>query len=428
MKATIQSIKGTRDFYPEVMAVRNFIYNTVRKVSESFGYQEWEAPLLESIELYAAKSGEELVKEQAFVFPDRGGDLITLRPELTPSLARMVAQRQRQLVYPLRWWSWGPFWRYERPQKGRTREFFQWNIDLIGVDSPEADAELAAIAASFLQEAGLSADQVSILVNNRALMDTELLALGIPPEKRLEVFRLIDRRDKLSPQDWATYAEDLGLSAAQFEGLKAVLADEALWRKSDEMVRFFEIVDSLGIRPYVRYAPQIIRGLDYYTGTVFEVWDRDGEFRAILGGGRYDNLVSDVGGEPLPAVGFAMGDVVVGLVLEKFGCLPQNVGRSPAAVLVTVFDEGLAADSFRLAAELRQAGLKVACYPEAAKLGKQFKYGDRMGMRVAVVLGPEEKAGGQVAIKDLRSGEQAAYPRAEASKIIQRMLAANPAS
>ncbi len=154
MKPTIQSVKGTRDYYPEEMAVRNFLYTTARKVSESFGYQEWDAPFLETIDLYAAKSGEELVKEQSFVFPDRGGDLITLRPELTPSLARLVAQRQKQLAYPLRWWSWGPFWRYERPQKGRTREFFQWNVDLIGVDTPEADAEMVAIAASFLQEAG----------------------------------------------------------------------------------------------------------------------------------------------------------------------------------------------------------------------------------------------------------------------------------
>ena len=151
MKHTIQSVKGTRDFYPEEMAVRNLLYETVRKVSESFGYQEWDGPFLETIDLYAAKSGEELVKEQSFVFPDRGGDLITLRPELTPSLARMVAQRQKQLVYPLRWWSWGPFWRYERPQKGRAREFFQWNIDLIGVDTPEADAELSPWLPAFLK-------------------------------------------------------------------------------------------------------------------------------------------------------------------------------------------------------------------------------------------------------------------------------------
>src|SRR5512139_3245039 len=198
MKPTVQSVKGTRDYYPEEMAVRNFLYTTARKVSESFGYQEWDAPFLETIELYASKSGEELVNKQSFVFPDRGGDLITLRPELTPSLARMVAQRQKQLVYPLRWWSWGPFWRYERPQKGRAREFFQWNIDLIGVDTPQADAEMAAIAASFLRESGLAPSQVQLLVNNRKLMDVELAVLGVARELRKDVFRVIDRRDKLS--------------------------------------------------------------------------------------------------------------------------------------------------------------------------------------------------------------------------------------
>src|SRR4030065_2828218 len=167
MKGIIQPLKGTRDFYPEIMAVRTWLYNTIRQVSESFGYQEYEAPFLESIELYAAKSGEELVKEQSFVFPDRSGNLITLRPELTPSLTRMIAKRTRQLTFPLRWWSFGPFWRYERPQKGRTREFFQWNIDLVGIDTPEADAELVAIITSFFKRVGLSPQQTVILVNNR---------------------------------------------------------------------------------------------------------------------------------------------------------------------------------------------------------------------------------------------------------------------
>lgn len=423
MKATIQSLKGTRDFYPEEMAVRNFLYQTARKVSEQFGYQEYDAPFLETIELYAAKSGEELVKEQAFVFPDRGGDLITLRPELTPSLARMVAQRQRQLVYPLRWWSWGPFWRYERPQKGRTREFFQWNIDLIGVNSPAADAELVAIVATFLRECGLSSEQVHILVNNRQLMDSELAALNIPVELRPQVFRLIDRRDKLPFGEWQAYAQETGLDETQFQGLLEILANKDLWQKSPDMQRTFAILESLGIRDYVQYAPNIIRGLDYYTGLVFEVWDRDGEFRAILGGGRYNNLVSDVGGDPLPAIGFAMGDVVASLVLKKFNCLPDHLSASPASVLVTVFDEDTLGASFQLAADLRNAGLKVACYPETAKLAKQFKYGDRMGMRAAVVVGPDELAQGLAAVKDLRDGSQVTLPSAEVEPYLRKMLA-----
>ena len=422
MKPSIQPVKGTRDYYPEEMAVRNFLYQTARKVAESFGYQEWDAPFLETIEWYAAKSGEELVNKQSFVFADRGGDMITLRPELTPSLARMVAQRQKQLVYPVRWWSWGPFWRYERPQKGRTREFFQWNIDLIGVDTPEADAEMVAIAASFLREAGLSPDQVNILVNNRKLIGSELAALQIPVGLRTEVFRLIDRRDKLSAKDWEDYAAEMGLTAPQIDGLKTILADAELWRKSPELTSCFELVEALGLKDYIRFAPQIVRGLDYYTGTVFEAWDQAGEFRAILGGGRYDNLVSDVGGEPLPAVGFAMGDLVISLVLKKFGAFPADLGASPAKVLVTLFDPTNLSVSFEVAGRLRQAGIPTAVYPEVAKLAKQFKYGDRMGMRLALVIGPDEQKQNVVAVKDLKTGEQRLVPQSELAQAVRQLM------
>jgi histidyl-tRNA synthetase len=198
-KAQIQSVKGTREFYPEEMALRNFINEKVRNASQQFGYQEWDAPFIETIDLYAAKSGEELVKEQSFVFQDRGGDLVTLRPELTPSLARMIAARQGQLAFPVRWWSFGPFWRYERPQKGRTREFFQWNVDMLGVNSPEADAELIAVAATFLRSVGLTPDQAKIFVNNRRLMDAQFDRLGVAPESRLAVSNMVDRRSKMEP-------------------------------------------------------------------------------------------------------------------------------------------------------------------------------------------------------------------------------------
>ena len=422
MNETIRPVKGTRDFYPEDMAVRNWLYKLVHKVSESFGYQEFDGPFLESIDLYAAKSGEELVKEQSFVFPDRGGDLVTLRPELTPSLARMISQRQNQLIYPLRWWSWGPFWRYERPQKGRSREFFQWNIDLIGVDSPEADAEMVAIAATFIQEAGLSPTDVNVMVNNRQLMEAELEDLNIPLQNRAEVFRLIDRRDKMSHDAWEAFASDIGLSRQQIDGLISLLGDSTLWRKSDYLERFFEIIDSLGVGPYVKYAPHIIRGLDYYTGTVFEAWALEGKFRSILGGGRYDDLVSAMGGAPLPAVGFAMGDMVIRLVLDKYGCIPDHITGSPAQVLITIFAEETFHASFEFATQLRQEGLKVACYPEAVKLSKQFKYGDRVGMQVAVILGPDELKNQQAAIKDLRTGKQQVVPLTEAARHIQMLL------
>ncbi len=423
MKNTINPVKGTRDFYPEEMAVRNWLYDQIRGVSEAYGYQEFEGPLLEPIELYAAKSGEELVKEQSFVFPDRSGDSITLRPELTPTLTRMVAQRQQQLAYPLRWWSFGPFWRYERPQKGRGREFFQWNIDLIGAQAPEADAEIAAVGASFLRRVGLKPDEVSVLVNSRELMDREFAGLDIPPAARPQVYRLIDRRDRMPPDTWVASARESGLTQSQVSGLTVLLEDLELWRRSPELERFFASVEALGVAEYFSFDPKVIRGLDYYTGTVFEAWDRDGEFRAIFGGGRYDNLVADVGGDTLPAVGFAMGDMVVLLVLQKFGRLPQDLLLSRTPVLVTIFAPETTLESYRLSAELREDGLTAACYPVAEKLGKQLKYADRIGARVAAILGPDEIAAGQVALKELQTREQFSVPRAEAAARIRQMLA-----
>jgi histidyl-tRNA synthetase len=423
MKSIIKPVKGTRDYYPEVMALRSWLYDAAKKVSNSFGYQEYEGPLIESIELYAAKSGEELVKEQSFVFEDRGGNLIALRPELTPTLARMVAQRQNQLIYPLRWWSFGPFWRYERPQKGRTREFFQWNIDLIGPDTSAADAELVAIVAAFFKQVGLSPADAQIMVNNRQLMETELIALGIAPGQLKEVFRLIDRKAKMERSKWEAYASELGLESRQIDDLKKLLSDDELWQKSRALEEFFLAIDALQVSEYVRYAPYIIRGLDYYTGTVFEGLAVNGGLtRSILGGGRYDNLLEDVGGDKLPAVGFAMGDLVMSLVLEELGLIPEDIKSPSASVLVTVFDEGSMQETLRLSDELRQTGLKVNCYPQADKLSKQLKFADRIGIKIAVILGPEEIKQNMVTFKELSSGNQVSVDRALAADTISELL------
>jgi histidyl-tRNA synthetase len=412
MKKVIQSVKGTRDFYPEQMAVRVWLYNTMREVAESFGYQEYEAPILETLDLYAAKSGEELVKEQSYVFTDRGGSEITLRPELTPSLARMIAQKQNELNFPVRWWSFGPFWRYERPQKGRTREFFQWNVDVLGVSSPEADAENAAVLATFFQRVGLTPQQVVIKVNNRRLLDDRFDALDIPAEQRPAVSSWVDRRDKMSAEAWMEYGKDIGLSPEQIEKMKETLADKDLWKLSAELTRFFAVIEAMKLSDYIIFDPSIMRGLLYYTGTVFEAWEVGGDIkRSILGGGRYDNLTQDVGGDPIPGVGFAMGDVVITLILEKYGLLPRDLNINPAPVLVTVFDEERLLESFKLASELRRAGLKVVCYPEATKLQKQFKYADRIGAKVTLVLGPDEVQNGRVAVKNLINGEQVSVTR-----------------
>lgn len=427
MKKIIQPVKGTRDFYPPEKNVNSWLYQTIREVSESFGYQEYDGPFLEPIDLYAAKSGEELVKEQSFVFPDKSGNLIALRPELTPSLVRMIAQQQQQLVYPLRWWSFGPFWRYESPQKGRGREFFQWNADLIGVDSPEADAELAALMAGFFRKVGLSPDKVKVFVNNRRLMEGELAKLKIPSDKQGEVFRLIDRRGKLTDKDWGAYALEIGLKPAQFEGIKTLLSSDNLWKDSVELTRFFAAVDALGVNDFVEYSPRIIRGLDYYTGTVFEALAVSTDLRrSISGGGRYDNLLADVGGDPLPGVGFAMGDMVISVVLEELGLLPENRSTTPAKILVTVFDEESLLASYQLGVELRQAGLKVCSYPTAKKLSKQFRYADKIGARIAVILGPDEINNQQVALKDLQTREQTTVSRSGAIDAIRGLLDNDP--
>jgi histidyl-tRNA synthetase len=422
-KITIPAVKGMREFYPEILAVRNYIYEKARAASQAFGYQEWDSPFIETIDLYAAKSGEELVEKQSFVFTDRGGDKVTLRPELTPSLARMVAKKQGELTFPVRWWGYGPMWRYEQPQKGRTREFFQWNVDMLGVNSPEADAELIAVAATFLRSVGLTPQLASISVNNRRLMDAQFATLGVSDEQKAFVSGLVDRRPKMNPDAWDAYALENGLSQSQLDGLKAVLGNYDLWKESEELTRLFAALEALGVKEYIQFDPNIMRGLLYYTGTVFEAFDLTGGVRrAILGGGRYDNLLKDVGGDPpISGVGFAMGDVVLGIILQEKGLLPAFV-PSPTPVLVTVFDDSLWMQSYALATELRAAGLNVTTYPEPAKLPKQFKFADKMGIRVAVALGPDEAAAGEVTIKDLSDGSQTRVKRDEAAKAIAKIL------
>lgn len=420
----IRPVKGTVDYYPEEMAIRTWLYQHMRQVSESFGYQEYEGPMLETLDLYAAKSGEEIVEKQSYVFEDRAGDKITLRPELTPTLARMVAEKQNLLTYPLRWWSFGPFWRYERPQKGRSREFFQWNIDQIGDPSPEADAELIIIAATFLKSVGLKPDEVQIRVNDRNLMDQATSDLGIAKENRPDVYNLIDRKEKMSADSWLTYAGELGLNENQISGIQSLIKNDTLWQESPSLKRVLEIVEVYGMSDWVSYDPSIIRGLLYYTGTVFEAWDTAGEFRSLFGGGRYDNLVGDVGGEQVGAVGFAVGNMVIKLLLEKLGRIP-DLSHTPAEVFITVFDEETFVPSLELGNQLRQAGLRVTNHLQIEKLGKQFKYADRIGAKIALVLGPDEIKNGTVNIKDLRSGDQQTVARDKTVATIKQILEGN---
>lgn len=423
MKNKIQSVRGTREFYPQQMLTRRWLYKHMEEVSTSFGYEEYDGPFIEKIGLYAAKTGEELVKEQSFVFTDRGGELVTLRPELTLSLARMVAARQNELVFPLRWWSFGPFWRYEKPQKGRTREFFQWNIDLIGSDSAEADAELVAICACFLKKMDITPEQIAIKVNHRKLMEEQLVKINIQKEYLKEVFHVIDRYDKLPTDSWKALCQERGLATEQVDQLWRLINNHELWKESPYLTSVFEILKVMGVSAYVKYDARIIRGLDYYTGMVFEAWDVGGDGRAVLGGGHYDNLVADVGGSPLPGVGFAMGDVMFTVLLEKYGKIPK-FNQFENALLVTVFNQDTTLASADMAARLRDEDLKVVTFPSVEKLQKQFKYADRMGIRFVLVLGPDEIKDRLVTIKDLKHHTQVSIPQKDAASTIKRLLAA----
>lgn len=421
MSEIIRSVKGTRDFYPEQMVLRSWLYNHIRMVSERHGYQEWEAPMLETLDLYAAKSGDELVKEQSFVFEDRGGSPVALRPELTPSLARMVAQQRQNLNVPLRWWSFGPFWRYERPQKGRAREFFQWNLDLLGSTSVNADAEVASVASALFSSIGLTPNEVIIRVNSRQFMEQRVAEIGVPKDRHSAVFRLIDRVDKLSASKWLDYGQKLGLHNQQITALREMLDDRNQWRNSEQLSNFFQTTDYMGVRQWFEFDPRIVRGLDYYTGVVFEARDRSNLHRAILGGGRYDNLVTEVGGEPISGTGFAMGDVVVQLVANEFGLLPE-INPCRTQILVTLFGHESVAQSYGVAHELRQNDLRVEVYPDVVKLKNQVRYADRQGIPIVIVLGPDELDSGEVSVKQLATGEQSNIPMASLIDTIRIIL------
>lgn len=409
-KVKFQKVKGTRDFYPEQMAFQNWLFGKMREVSKRFGYEEYEGPILEPLELYAAKSGEELVKKQTFTLKDRGGRVLALRPEMTPTLARMVAQKQESLVKPIRWFSIGPRFRYEKPQKGRGREFFQWDVDLIGSKAPEADAEVIAIAATLLKEIGLSPNQVKIKVSDRVLMEQKLEFINIAKGKIQEVFRAIDKKDKLKATEWEKWLAEIGLTKLQIKDLKGILVDKDFAGESENLTRIFSTLEDLGVASYVEFDPMIVRGLDYYTSTVFEAQETGGGLRAILGGGRYDSLVEIVGGKPLPGVGFAAGDFVLEEVLKKYKKIPK-VSVSPTRVLITVFDEGFFRQSIKVASALREKGVNTELYPDpTTKLDKQLKYADKKKIPYVVIIGPEEEKKGEVTVKNMEKKTQESVP------------------
>jgi len=400
----LQPLKGFRDFYPEQMSFRNWLFKQMSQTAKLFGYQQYEGPTLEPVDLYVAKSDEELVDKQTFILKDKNDKSLAMRPELTPTLARMVANKQNGLVFPLRWFAIGPRWRYEQPQKGRFREFWQWDVDLIGEESLQADAEVIALGCNLLKKIGLSPKEVTVKINNRRFLQEKLTEIKISPDKVKSIFKVIDRKDKLEAKDWEKYLQEVVGDEKQEKEIIALLENKK-FGDFPELVELFNLLKELGVEEYVEFDPLIVRGLDYYTGTVFEARDKDGEFRTIFGGGRYDNLLSLFGGQKITGVGFAAGDAILEEVLKKFDKLPKLKNNNE--VLVTIFSSEFLEKSLKTAELLRNNKINTAIYPNKdAKLEKQLKYADKKDLRFVVIVGPDEVKNETIIIKDLSTGSQ----------------------
>lgn len=419
-KQLIAKVKGTRDFYPEQMTFRNWLYGKIAKISAKYGYQEFDGPNIEYLKLYTDKTSQEILKEQAFTLKDRDGKNLILRPEITPTFARMVAQKSQQLIKPIRWFSFGRAWRYEQPQKGREREFFQWEINILGPETPEADAEIIAIAVDFFKELGLAPGEVVIRVSDRLYFEQTLKELNVPQEKFTSLLRIVDKKEKISPEGFNQVLSKEGLNQDQISRLNNFFVNKD-YGKSPWLNQLFQNLELYpGVLDYVQFDPTIARGLDYYTRTVFEAWDKTGGLkRALFGGGRFDNLTEALGGERLPGVGMAPGDVPIQVILEQFNKMP-HLKLKAAQVLVTVFSQDLINVSTKTASYLRSYNINTEIWPDSdTKLDKQLKYADQKGIPYVLIVGPEEKAKNQATLKDLAQKTQITLSLDEVIKKLQ---------
>lgn len=408
--------KGTRDFYPEDMRMRTWLFDQWRDVAKSYSFLEYDAPVLESESLYTRKAGEE-VTQQLYNFVDKGDRAVSLRPEMTPSLARMVMAKKGGLPLPLKWFSIPQCWRYERMTRGRRREHFQWNMDIWGVAGVEAEADLLSAMVAFFRNVGLTSDDVGIKVNSRLVIAEVLTELGIPEEKFAATCVLIDKLEKVPLDALQGDLEELGLDRSvvekltdvltnnSIEGLEATLGPDSEAIK--ELKKLMALCEAYGIGDWILVDASVIRGLAYYTGIVFEAFDRKGELRAIAGGGRYDKLLETFGGDPTPAAGFGFGDAVIVELLKERDVLPsfERVGTD---TVVFALNEDLYSVAVGVATTLRENGQSVDVVLENKKPKWVFKHSDRIGSRFCVIVAPDEYANGEVSVKDLDSGEQSA--------------------
>ncbi len=415
----VARLPGFRDFVPEDLALRDRLFDAWRRISRRYGFLEYDGPPLEPLDLYTRKSGEEIVG-QLYSFTDKGDREVALRPEMTPSLARILGERSRSMPKPIRWFSVPQLFRYERQQRGRLREHFQWNVDLLGEAGVAADAEVLAVALDGLREVGLRSEDVRARVSDRRLLAALLRSLGVPEERLEAAYGVVDKMER-EPADRIleslTDPEGVGLErgAARrvvelfevptLDGIEASFGErEEVARSLEEIRTFMSILAELGFGDFVEFDLTIVRGLAYYTGIVFEVFDRRGEFRAICGGGRYDDLLERVGGEPLSAVGFGMGDVVLGELLKERELTPEY-RREVDFFIVSIGEQQLPL-ARRIARVQRENGRSVVYPLRKQSVRKQFSAAAAEGAREVLVLGPEEVGEGIAVLRDMRSGDE----------------------
>ena len=408
-----QGVRGTRDFYPEDMRLRNWLFDNFTNASLLHGFEEYDAPVLEYEELYTRKQGEEIT-QQLYSFQDKGNRKVALRPEMTPSLARMVMARAGGLPMPIKWFSIPQCWRYERTQRGRGREHYQWNVDIWGTTEISADAELISVLVTFFEGIGLTAKDIVIRVSSRKVLEEVLGSLDMEGDIFAQTCIIVDKMDKLSSDVIEDQLSNLGhdskvvmtiqtvLGIKDMNSLKEALKDESV--AVSELNLLFDAIDSYGISEWVEFDASIVRGLAYYTGPVFEAHDRTGNLRAICGGGRYDKLIGTLGGSDLPATGFGFGDMVVMELLAEKGLLPE-LGSEVEDVVFGMGTE-LRGAAMQVAGALRTSGRSVDLVLEDKKIKWAIKHADKIGAERLVLLAPEEWSRKKIKIRDLKTGEE----------------------
>jgi len=411
-----QPYKGTRDYYPAAKRVQNYIFNTWKRTALRFGYEEYGVPLLEPLEVYAAKSGQELANEQTYTFTDRGGRVVAIRPEMTPSVSRMVAARRQELAYPARLFNIGNYMRYERPQRGREREFWQLNVDIFGVEGALPEAEIITMGAEFLKAFGATEDMYTIRVNNRKVINFMMTQyLGLDAIQSQLMIKLFDRKNKIKNEDFRDQAIEIfgeHTAASGLTKISKLLASKSMGELPEEIresseVRevqeLFTLLERSGVKNAI-FDITLMRGLDYYTGTVFEFFDTHPDNnRSLYGGGRYDGLVGLFGAEPISAVGMAPGLTMTELFLDVHGLLPKLA--STTEVYVVVLGNALEGAT-KLATSLRDEGVNVELDITGRKLDKQLKTAIKKGIPSIVFIGEEELKSGVYPFKDTASSEE----------------------